>query len=149
MLRRRQARAVAQESRTAFYVKTADLDTPIRSLSGGNQQKVAIASALALRPALLALEEPTRGVDLGSKAEIYRLLRDYCGSGAGVLMYCTEDSEVFDAADRVAVMSRGRMVGILDVAGFADAESLAEAIAVLAGTDLVPSHLTQREGKSA
>ncbi len=149
VLRRRQARAVAQESRTAFYVKTADLDTPIRSLSGGNQQKVAIASALALRPALLALEEPTRGVDLGSKAEIYRLLRDYCGSGAGVLLYCTEDSEVFDAADRVAVMSRGRMVGILDVAAFADAESLAEAIAVLAGTDLVPTHPSSQEGPPA
>jgi ABC-type sugar transport system ATPase subunit len=149
IVRKRQARAEAQRSREAFYVKTQDLDTPIRSLSGGNQQKVAIAAALAIRPALLALEEPTRGVDLGSKAEIYRLLRDFCSSGAGVLLYCTEDSEVFDAADRVAVMSRGRLVGILDVAEYADAESLAEAIAVRAGTDLVPSHQTPREGKSA
>ena len=149
VVRRRRARELAQHSREAFYVKTQDLDTPIRSLSGGNQQKVAIAAALAIHPALLALEEPTRGVDLGSKAEIYRLLRDFCGSGAGVLLYCTEDSEVFDAADRVAVMSRGRLVGILDIAAHADAESLAEAIAVLAGTDLVPAHPIPSEGKSA
>lgn len=139
-LRTRQARAKAQASREAFYVKTQDLDTPIRSLSGGNQQKVAIAAALAINPLLLAVEEPTRGVDLGSKSEIYRLLRDYCGSGSGVLMYCTEDSEVFDAADRVCVMSRGRIAGTLQVSAYTDAEALAEAIAGLAGSDATHHH---------
>lgn len=148
ILRRRQARADAQRSREAFYVKTADLDTPIRALSGGNQQKVAIAAALAVTPPLLALEEPTRGVDLGSKAEIYRLLRDYGQAGGGVLMYCTEDSEVFDAADRVCVMARGRVVGFLDVSTFPDAEALAEAIAGLAGTD-APHHHESAPGTTA
>jgi ABC-type sugar transport system ATPase subunit len=138
-LNRRAARRRAAESQKAFLVKTASLDTPIRSLSGGNQQKVAIASALAIRPILVALEEPTRGVDLGSKAEIYRLLRDYSDAGAAVVMYCTEDSEVFDAADRVIVLSRGRIVGSLLIAGYTDAESLAEAIASLAGSD-APHH---------
>lgn len=139
VLRRRAARRRAEESRQAFLVKTASLSTPIRSLSGGNQQKVAIASALAINPLLLALEEPTRGVDLGSKAEIYRLLRDFSDQGSAVVMYCTEDSEVFDAADRVIVLSRGRIVGSLLVAEYPDAESLAEAIAVLAGSD-APHH---------
>lgn len=138
-LNRRAARNRASESQKAFLVKTASLNTPVRSLSGGNQQKVAIASALAVGPVLLALEEPTRGVDLGSKAEIYRLLRDYSDAGAAVVMYCTEDSEVFDTADRAIVLSRGRIVGSLLIADYADAESLAEAIASLAGSD-APHH---------
>lgn len=138
-LNRRGARRRAAESQKAFFVKTASLQTPIRSLSGGNQQKVAIASALATSPLLLALEEPTRGVDLGSKAEIYRLLRDFSDTGASVLLYCTEDSEVFDVADRVIVMARGHVVGSLRVPDYPDAESLAEAIALLAGSD-APRH---------
>lgn len=137
VLKGRAADAIAAEARSQFLVKARSLKSPIRSLSGGNQQKVAIASALALRPALLALEEPTRGVDLGSKAEIYRLLREYADTGAGVIMYCTEDSEVFDAADRVVVMSRGSVTGSLVVADYPDAEGLAEAIATLSGNDAV------------
>ena len=136
-LKVRAANAIAADARSTFLVKTRSLNTPIRSLSGGNQQKVAIASALALQPALVALEEPTRGVDLGSKAEIYRLLREYAGTGAGVIMYCTEDSEVFDAADRVVVMSRGTITGSLLVADYPDAEGLAEAIATLSGNDAI------------
>lgn len=138
-LNRSAARRMAAASQKTFLIKTASLDTPIRSLSGGNQQKVAIASALAIRPVLIALEEPTRGVDLASKAEIYRLLRDYSDTGAAVVMYCTEDSEVFDAADRVIVLSRGRIVGSLLIGEYTDAESLAEAIASLAGSD-APHH---------
>ena len=79
------------------------------------------------------------GVDLGSKAEIYRLLREYSGTGAGVIAYCTEDSEVFDAADRVIVMSRGSIAGSLVVADYGDAEGLAEAIATLSGNDAARS----------
>ena len=134
-LKVRAADAIATDARKRFLVKARSLKSPIRSLSGGNQQKVAIAAALALNPSLLALEEPTRGVDLGSKAEIYRLLREYSRTGAGVIMYCTEDSEVFDAADRVVVMSRGSITGSLMVADHGDAEGLAEAIAALSGND--------------
>lgn len=136
VLNRRRAARMAGEARRDFLVKAASLDTPIRSLSGGNQQKVAIASALAMSPELLALEEPTRGVDLGSKAEIYRLLREYAGTGAAVLLYCTEDSEVFDVADRVIVLARGRVVGMLQVDHFTEAEGLAEAIANKSGSDI-------------
>ncbi len=141
VLNRRLASRTAGQTRRDFLVKTASLDTPIRSLSGGNQQKVAIASALAVSPKLLALEEPTRGVDLGSKAEIYRLLREYADTGAAVLMYCTEDSEVFDAADRVVVLARGRVVGSLRVDHFTEAEGLAEAIAAMSGSDTPHHHL--------
>lgn len=138
VLRRGQGRVVAQRLRTTFNIKARDIAMPIRGLSGGNQQKVAIAAAIALTPRLVALEEPTRGVDLGSKAEIYRLLREFGDSGSAVLMYCTEDSEVFDAADRVGVMASGRLVGVLQVSDYDDAESLAETIARLAGTDALP-----------
>ena len=86
-----------------------------RSLSGGNQQKVAIAAAIARRPSLLALEEPTRGVDVGSKAEIYRILRDYAAQGNGVLVYCTEVPEVYELADRVVVVDAGRAGAPMDV----------------------------------
>jgi ABC-type sugar transport system ATPase subunit len=139
VLKRRLALRAAGAARRDFLVKAASLDTPIRSLSGGNQQKVAIASALAVNPKLLALEEPTRGVDLGSKAEIYRLLREYAETGAAVVMYCTEDSEVFDVADRVIVLARGRVVGTLQVDDFTEAEGLAEAIANMSGSD-IPHH---------
>jgi ABC-type sugar transport system ATPase subunit len=131
LLKRREAETLASEARRDFLVKTAALDMPIRSLSGGNQQKVAIASALALDPDLVVLEEPTRGVDVSSKAEIYRLLRAFAKRDRTVLLYCTEDSEVFDVADRAVVISRGRTVGELDCTSFTDAESLAGEIAGL------------------
>lgn len=131
LLKRKEAERMAADARQNFLVKTAALDTPIRSLSGGNQQKVAIAAALALDPALVVLEEPTRGVDVSSKAEIYRLLREFAERGRTVLLYCTEDSEVFDVADRAVVIFRGRVVGELDCTRFEDAEALAGRIAGL------------------
>ena len=67
---------IAHELRDRFRVKATSVHLPIRSLSGGNQQKVAIAAAIVKRPEVLVLEEPTRGVDIGSKREIYRLMRD-------------------------------------------------------------------------
>ena len=74
-LRRRRMVQIAHELRDQFQVKAASVHLPIRSLSGGNQQKVAIAAAIVKRPEVLVLEEPTRGVDIGSKREIYRLMR--------------------------------------------------------------------------
>ena len=102
---------------------------PIVSLSGGNQQKVAIAAAIIARPRLLMLEEPTRGVDIGSKSEIYQILRDYTGEGHAALIYCTEVPEVFDVADRVCIMSDGRLSEPLVVRQYVDVEALAKDIA--------------------
>jgi ABC-type sugar transport system ATPase subunit len=112
-----------------FRVRTRSAAAPLPSLSGGNQQKVAIAAAIARRPSLLVLEEPTRGVDIGSKAEIYRILRDYAREGHGVLVYCTEVPEVFELADRVIIVERGRPVRDVRVASFTDLTALADAIA--------------------
>ncbi len=120
--------SIATEIQGAFRIKTPSLGTPVRSLSGGNQQKVAIGAAIVKRPAALVLEEPTRGVDIGSKEEIYRLLRDYASEGHAVILYCTEVPEVFDVADRVYVVSDGRLSDPLEVAVHEDVKALAAAI---------------------
>lgn len=103
-LKKRRMKALAEAAVKRFLIKTGTTTQPIRSLSGGNQQKVAIAQALHCEPELLLLEEPTRGVDIRSKAEIYRLLRDYAAEGKAVVMFCTEVLEVFEAADTAYVV---------------------------------------------
>lgn len=124
-LKRRQMKQLAEQAMKRFLVKARSIAQPIRSLSGGNQQKVAIAQALNCSPKLLLLEEPTRGVDIHSKAEIYRLLRMYAADGYAVVIFCTETLEVFEAADVVHVMSEGRLSRPLKVADYEQVESLA------------------------
>jgi ABC-type sugar transport system ATPase subunit len=116
-----------------FSVKAASADHGITTLSGGNQQKVAIAQALLKAPRVIALEEPTRGVDVGSKREIYELLRNFAASGAVVLMFCTEILEVFEAADRALVFVRGRLSGSIAVADHDRVEELAAMLARVSG----------------
>jgi ABC-type sugar transport system ATPase subunit len=127
-LKTRRMREIAEESVRRFLVKTRTLTQGIRSLSGGNQQKVAIAQALTLEPRLVLLEEPTRGVDIQSRREIYRLLRDFANGGNAVVMFCTEVLEIFEAADKVIVVSDGRLSAPLKVGDFAHVEALAAAI---------------------
>jgi len=115
VLHKRRMRALGEEQVRRFGVKTRSTFQGIRSLSGGNQQKVAIAAAIASKPRVLLLEEPTRGVDLGSRREIYRLLWGLSHTGCAVLIFCTETTEVFDAATRVHVVSRGRLLPQIDV----------------------------------
>jgi len=128
ILRRRRMRQIAAGLRDSFRVKTHSTGRPIGSLSGGNQQKVAIAAAIVKRPEVLVLEEPTRGVDIGSKAEIYRLMREYARSGHAVVIYCTEVPEVFEVADLAYVVSDGRLSDPIIVMSHEDVESLAKAI---------------------
>jgi ABC-type sugar transport system ATPase subunit len=127
-LRRSRMSRIAHDVRETFRVKASSVNMPIRSLSGGNQQKVAIAAAIVKRPKALVLEEPTRGVDIGSKEEIYRLLRHFTAEGHAVVMYCTEVPEVFDVADRVHVVSDGRLSDPLLVFEYPDVKALAAAI---------------------
>jgi ribose transport system ATP-binding protein len=94
-------------------VKTASLDTEIRTLSGGNQQKVAIGKWLLTRPRVLLLDEPTRGVDVGAKAEIYRIIRELVADGLAVLFASSDLPEVRLLADRVLVLREGRLAGEL------------------------------------
>jgi len=119
---------LAHELRDRFRVKASSVDLPIRSLSGGNQQKVAIAAAIVKRPEVLVLEEPTRGVDIGSKREIYRLMREYASQGHAVIIYCTEVPEVFEAADLAYVVSEGHLSEPLMVMNHRDVEDLARAV---------------------
>jgi erythritol transport system ATP-binding protein len=86
-----------------------DLELPVTSLSGGNQQKVIIARCLMRNPALLLLDEPTRGVDVGAKAEIYTILRRLAAKGIGILFTSSEIEETRALADRALVLCQGRI----------------------------------------
>jgi ABC-type sugar transport system ATPase subunit len=120
-----------QELSRRFEIRCRSIAQPVTSLSGGNQQKVAIAGALAARPTLLVLEEPTRGVDVGAKREIYKMLREFAGSGGGVVTVCTEVTEVFELCDRVLVVDRGRITADLDIHSFRTVTQLAEHLTTL------------------
>ena len=133
LLKRRAMHELAKSAVRRFMVKANSTTQPIRSLSGGNQQKVAIAQALHCEPKLLLLEEPTRGVDIHSKAEIYRLLRDYADEGNAVVIFCTEVLEVYEAADTVRIAAEGRLSRPLDVSSYRHVEQLASDIIRLEG----------------
>lgn len=95
-------------------VKTRSLFAPAAALSGGNQQKVALARWLATKPSLLILDEPTQGIDVGAKSEIHRLMCDLAERGMAILMISSELPEILGMSDRIAVMRHGTIVGVLD-----------------------------------
>src|SRR6185295_14404167 len=97
-------------------IATPGIDREVRYLSGGNQQKVLLAKWLTREPRILIVDEPTRGVDVGSKAEIYRLLRDLASRGMAVLVVSSDLPEVLALAHRIVVMSERQVVGQLDAA---------------------------------
>ena len=94
--------------------KTPSQETKIRSLSGGNQQKVIIGRWLLTEPEVLLLDEPTRGIDVGAKYEIYQLILDLANKGKTVLMVSSEMPELLGVCDRIVVMSGGRVAGEVD-----------------------------------
>ncbi len=94
-------------------IKTPSVDTPVSNLSGGNQQKVALARWLATDPALLILDEPTQGVDVGAKAEIHKLMGDLAARGLAILMISSELPEILGMSDRIIVMHGGEIAGEL------------------------------------
>ncbi len=108
----------AQVSRMVdlFRIKTASFDAPVRSLSGGNQQKVVLARCLGTEPRILLCDEPTRGVDEGAKREVYAFLSRFVADGGCAIMASSELPEVLGMSDRVAVFRRGRVAGVLDAA---------------------------------
>jgi ribose transport system ATP-binding protein len=97
-------------------IRTRDMELPVRALSGGNQQKVVLAKWLALKPRVLILDEPTRGVDVGGKAEIYQIINQLVASGVAILMISSELPEVLAMSDRILVMHEGRASALLDAA---------------------------------
>ena len=103
--------ALAQRMRDLLGIRTPDVEKAAGLLSGGNQQKVVLAKWLALGPKVFVLDEPTRGVDVGAKAEIYRVIEDLAAGGAAVLMISSDLEEVLRLSDRVLVMHEGRLAG--------------------------------------
>lgn len=98
----------------SMRVKTPNQKTPIGNLSGGNQQKVIIGRWLLTSPDILMLDEPTRGIDVGAKYEIYQLMLDLANKGKGIIMISSEMPELLGVTDRILVMSNGRVAGIVN-----------------------------------
>ena len=92
-------------------IKTPSISSILNNLSGGNQQKVVVAKWLERESKILLMAEPTRGIDVGSKAEIYNIAEDFCEKGSGVLLVSSELPEIMAISDRVIVMKNGRIVG--------------------------------------
>jgi rhamnose transport system ATP-binding protein len=96
-----------------LQIKTGSLYAETGSLSGGNQQKVALSRWLAINPQVLILDEPTQGVDVGSKSEIHRIMVDLAARGVAILMISSELPEILGMSDRIAVMHAGKLAGVL------------------------------------
>ena len=107
-------RKLANDSIAKLGVKTQSADTLAKNLSGGNQQKVALARWLMTDPKVLILDEPTQGIDVGAKSEIYHLIGRLAESGLAILMISSETPEILGLSDRIAVMAQGEIVGVLD-----------------------------------
>jgi rhamnose transport system ATP-binding protein len=115
-------------------VKTASLDAPVADLSGGNQQKVAIARWMAAEPKLMILDEPTQGIDVGAKAEIHRLMGDLAARGMAILMISSELPEILGMSDRIVVMHAGTVRGTLERAAATQESIMALALGHAAAT---------------
>ncbi len=126
-LKRQAERELAAEYIRRFGIRTPSTDTQVGLLSGGNQQKVALARWLATSPAILILDEPTQGVDVGAKAEIHALMRELADGGLAIVMISSDLPEILARSDRVLVMRRGTSSGVLE-----RANASAEAILALA-----------------
>jgi rhamnose transport system ATP-binding protein len=106
-------KALASDWATRLQLRYHRLTDPVGTLSGGNQQKVVLAKWLATEPRVLIVDEPTRGIDVGTKAEVHRLLSELAGRGLAILMVSSELPEVLGMADRVLVMHEGRLTAEL------------------------------------
>ncbi|MCG2605895.1 MAG: ATP-binding cassette domain-containing protein, partial [Achromobacter sp.] len=113
LLRRAAERRLAAELGARLKLKAASVEQDASCLSGGNQQKVAIAKLLATRPAVLLMDEPTRGVDVGAKSEIHHLLRELADQGVGVVVISSELPEIIGLCDRALVIRNGALAGEL------------------------------------
>ena len=94
-------------------VKAPSIEAKVANLSGGNQQKVVLAKWLALKPKVLIFDEPTRGIDVGAKAEIYEIMRRLAEAGVAIVMISSDMEEVLNVSDRVLVMHEGAVTGVL------------------------------------
>jgi ribose transport system ATP-binding protein len=101
----------ANSWRTLLQIRTPSIETNISSLSGGNQQKAVVGRWLDANAKILIMNEPTRGIDVGAKVEMYSLMNELCKQGTGIVMFSSEMPELLAIADRILVMSAGRITG--------------------------------------
>jgi rhamnose transport system ATP-binding protein len=128
LVRRKQETDTAEEFRRRLSIRAPSVQVTVGKLSGGNQQKVMLAKWLNTRPKLLILDEPTRGIDVGAKAEVHRMIGDLAASGIAIILISSDLPEVLAMSDRVLVMREGRQMAIFDRAGATQERILAAAM---------------------
>jgi ribose transport system ATP-binding protein len=114
LIQRKRERVVAEQQIASLKIKTPDVETRVLNLSGGTQQKVVLGKWLAMSPRVMIFDEPTRGIDVGAKAEIYRIMRALAENGAVILMISSDMEEILNVSDRIAVMHEGEITGVLE-----------------------------------
>jgi ribose transport system ATP-binding protein len=119
---------MAEQQVDSLQIKAPTIETLVLNLSGGNQQKVILGKWLAMTPRVMIMDEPTRGIDVGAKAEIYRLMRALAAQGSVILMISSDMEEVLNVSDRIAVMHEGEISGVLDRADCNEANVMQLAI---------------------
>ena len=139
VVRRRTERDIAKNFVSQLSIRTPSIEQEVGNLSGGNQQKVVLARWLARRPKVLILDEPTRGVDVGAKAEIYSIINDLAEEGMALLIISSEMPELLGLSDRIVVMQGGRVAGELTRSEATEERVLALAIAELSPSQPNPS----------
>jgi ribose transport system ATP-binding protein len=110
----------AETQKGRLNIKAFDVATIAGTLSGGNQQKIVLAKWLSMKPSIIIFDEPTRGIDVGAKSEIYQLMRNLADSGVAVLMISSDMEEVIGVSDRMAVMHEGSISGFLERGQFSE-----------------------------
>jgi ribose transport system ATP-binding protein len=128
-------RVVSSAQRVRLSIRAPDDQTQVVTLSGGNQQKVVLAKWLSMRPRVVIFDEPTRGIDVGAKNEIYTLMRGLADAGVCILMISSDMEEVIGVSDRIAVMHEGTISGVLERPRFSEYNVLRLAIGQAVETD--------------
>ena len=114
IVNRKQENSLVEDYKNKLQIKTPSLEQKVKNLSGGNQQKVAIAKTLSANADIIIFDEPTRGIDVGAKQEIYKLMAELVGSGKSIIMISSEMDELLGMSDRIIVLCEGKMAGILN-----------------------------------
>jgi rhamnose transport system ATP-binding protein len=112
LLQRRKEEAIAEQYRERLTIRTPSVQQAVATLSGGNQQKVMLSKWLNTRPQLLILDEPTRGIDVGAKAEVHQIINELAAQGLGIILISSDMPEILAMSDRILVMREGRQMGI-------------------------------------
>jgi erythritol transport system ATP-binding protein len=135
-----EAEVVRREVKS-LTIKVSDPALPVSSLSGGNQQKVVIGKALLTEPKVLLMDEPSRGIDIGAKADVFRLMRKLAAEGLGIIFVTSDLDEALALSDRIAVMSQGKLTGV-----FARADAVEAKIVAASSVGLFQGTATERVG---